>query len=281
MNSTLKIYCLSLLSLAAANLYSSNASAKTVTSYTITIADPNNQFLGLQTKLYNQVKGAIEQWRSALVTKGTVRILVVPTNDSQATLQGMSVANRFIGYSSGIPVYEEGSAYVIRTGKNIDPTKPDMRIEINPAYLVNETWFDPQPLSRTAVVPYNKVDLVSLLVHEMGHAFGFNGFIDQTSGRTNPNYLSVFDTFIRQDSSGQVTFNGSNAMAIYGGPVPLTPGNYYHYGTNQTPALFYQLMNGIVFYYGTRYWIRDLDLGFMKDMGQTPRNWPLTTSAGI
>lgn len=256
------------------NLWSPLATARTKKpsfQYEIQISDPYNAFMGKQSELKANVKGAIEQWNSELVMRGTLRVLVQPTDDPSVSLEAASVSNTFIGYHNGIPVYEEGAAHLIRTGINLDCSQPDLIITINAEYFRSEVWIDPMPLARLAAVPMDKVDLVSLLTHELGHAFGFLGFIDATTGLTNPNYLSVFDQFIKKDAAGNVYFTGANAKAEYGSRVPLTPGNYYHYGTSRTPALFTSLMNGLVIYYGTRYSVGALDLAIMRDLGQTLR----------
>lgn len=239
--------------------------------YSVQISDPDNTFQGKQSQLQANVQGAIEQWKAVLVMKGTLRVLVVPTSDPSVRVEGASVANTLIGTSGGVPVFEEGAAHLIRTGTNLNSSQPDLTITINSSYLHNEIWIDPKPLVRTAPVPSDKVDLVSILTHELGHALGFQGFIDQTTGLTNLKYLSVFDTFITRDAGGSVYFNGPSADAEYGSPVPLSPRNYYHYGTRQTPSLFTSLMNGLVFYYGTRYGISPLDLAILRDLGQTLR----------
>ena len=58
---------------------------------------------------------------------------------------------------------------------------------------------------------------------------------------------------------------------VYGGPVPMTYGDYPHFG-NEPPRpgsdlIDHELMNGVVFYYGQRYYISPLDLAVLEDVG--------------
>jgi hypothetical protein len=246
-----------------------SAKAQTLYPYSVQVSDPQNQLGSHKSAFLKNFAGAIEQWNRALIMKGSLRVTIEVTT-SVTGIEGASATNIFIGYLAGIPVYEESAAYAIRTGVNVSPGSPDLKIKVNPNFLRTEAWFDPKPMLRTQAVPTNKTDLVSLLTHELGHAFGMNGFADQNTDQPNPLYLSVFDTFLSADSNGP-TFVGPNTFRAYGDALPLTPHNLYHYGTLQTPELDYGLMNGIVFFRGTRYYVSTLEVSIMKDLGQTAR----------
>lgn len=90
-----------------------------------------------------------------------------------------------------------------------------------------------------------------------------------TTGQLPPTYMSTFDERASFDGSN-LFFNGTGAMARYGGAVPLTYGNYGHVG-NSAPRpgsnLLIDLMNGVVYYYQTRYSISPLDLEITRDSG--------------
>ena len=68
-----------------------------------------------------------------------------------------------------------------------------------------------------------------MLIHELGHAFVFNGWMNGTTGQLPPTYMSTFDEHSSFDGSN-LYFNGAGATGRYGGPVPLTYGNYGHLG---------------------------------------------------
>jgi hypothetical protein len=149
---------------------------------------------------------------------------------------------------------------------------------MNPDYLANQLWFDPNPAARTAPVAANKTDAMSVFLHEMGHAIAFNGWRDgtvvpqPTANQDQPGLLdeSTFDKNI-QVSSGNVLFYGPEAMARYNGqPVPITLGNPNHLGNSVASGLpgsdlIPDLMNGVVFTNGQRYDISALDVAILAD----------------
>ncbi|MCU0688198.1 MAG: hypothetical protein MUE97_00420, partial [Phycisphaerales bacterium] len=60
----------------------------------------------------------------------------------------------------------------------------------------------------------------------------------------------------------------------YGGPVPVTTGNPSHLGNpvGQIGSdLIPELMNGVVFFNGTRYFVGPMDRAILRDCGVTPR----------
>jgi hypothetical protein len=137
-------------------------------------------------------------------------------------------------------------------------------------------------MMRTASVPLNLIDAVSVFAHELGHAFGFNGWWDEPNGRLPQGYGSTWDRNTAYDGAGHY-FIGAEARALYGGPVPITWGNNWHVGngTGLGADLLDDLMNGVAFHRGTRYDVSPLDLAMLDDMGVTlvfvpePRTWAL------
>ncbi len=90
----------------------------------------------------------------------------------------------------------------------------------NPTYLRNQLWFDPNPTQRTAPVPADKTDAMSVFLHELAHAFAFNGWRDGDHRQPAGDYLSTFDQHVIEDGD-ILFFNGPEAMRQYGDrPVP-------------------------------------------------------------
>ncbi len=118
---------------------------------------------------------------------------------------------------------------------------------------------------------------MSVFLHEFAHAIAFNGWQDGTNGSYPGDYKSTFDELKSFDGTN-FYFNGTNAMGLYGAPVPITFGNVTHIG-NEAPRpgsdLIPDLMNGVVFFRGTRYGITPLDLAIIADIrsncGSRPR----------
>ncbi len=67
-------------------------------------------------------------------------------------------------------------------------------------------------LEDDANVPFNKIDLFSVMVHEIGHGLGYISFDGSSS-------TAVYDTFVSGGS-----FTGAAAVAAFGGAVPLASG---------------------------------------------------------
>jgi len=157
----------------------------------------------------------------------------------------------------------------IRTGVDPNGADPDVEIEINPGYVTDELWFDPDPTARTATVDIDRTDALSTFLHEFGHALGYGGWIDSTTGTYPGDYQSTYDERTSFDGSN-FYFNGPEAVAIHGGPVPLTYANVFHVA-NLAPRpgedLLPDLMNGVFFYRGSRYDVAPLNIAMLRDAG--------------
>jgi hypothetical protein len=109
-------------------------------------------------------------------------------------------------------------------------------------------------------------------LHELGHAFGFNGWRDWSTGKLpDPgDYESYYDYMSSTDGT-DFFFEGTRAVANYGKKVPETYGNISHIGNNVTPHpgfdLGNDLMRGTVTLLAHRYYIGDLDLAILADVG--------------
>jgi hypothetical protein len=219
------------------------------------------------------------------------------------TANGASLATAYLGTIDGRDTYEQGVARELRLNEDPNMGEPDGRITIGLDYLRNELWFDPDPMARTAPVPANRTDAMSTMLHEFGHILAYNGWADLTTGAPNPDYWSIFDSWFAPGASP--TFNGPAAVAAWGAPPELTVGNIFHWAnaslqasagcdvaqttwrfgapspnacsaplsadrprsSEGQPGLVNQLMNGVVFYRGTRYDISALDIGVLVDVG--------------
>ena len=206
--------------------------------------------------------------------------------DDEPTASGSSTTTQFVGMTSdGISVFAQGAGYKVATGTdpNVDI---DGTINIGTSYLENDLWFDPDPDAGTSQpVPDDKNDAVSVFLHELGHIFAFNGWARWRNRGALPvpptqpgSYESPFDEdVVTEDTTGGTTsfFTGANAETVYGGPVPMTFGDYPHFGNipprpGSDPGselVNSELMNGVVFYFGQRYFISPLDLVVFQDVG--------------
>jgi len=158
----------------------------------------------------------------------------------------------------------------MRTGNDPNGDEPDVELVLQPDYM-RTLWWDPQPDQRRARVPGDKLDAVTVLTHELGHALAFNGWVDPVSGVPDPKSASTYDRWVTFDRN-DFFFNGPTAVRLWGRPVPLakTRNNYHHVcDVAQGPQakLKDALMNGITFEYGRRYPITPMDLAIVADCG--------------
>lgn len=228
------------------------------------------------------------------------------------TANGTSNASSSVGTVGGRTTYEQGVAYELRTGTDPNGATPDATITFGLAYLRNELWFDPDPAARTAPVPANRTDAMSVALHELGHVLAYNGWADLTTGVPPTTYWSTFDRWMQPGSPTVIT--GPRSVLAWGYPPDVTTGNNKHWGnaaslaawrssahplapvewrggapvpqaTCELPmsidapppgthemlsanaSLVDELMNGVVFYRGTRYDITSLDRALMADVG--------------
>jgi hypothetical protein len=170
---------------------------------------------------------------------------------------------------------EEGVAHKLRTGDDPNGSAPDIEITFEAAYF-RTLWFDPDPKTRTARMPDRsdgKLDGYTVILHELGHAFGFNGFRNQKNGELPGEFMSMYDRWVKFDGTN-FFFHGPQSMKLYGKPVPLahTSNNYHHVAEDRSdPKLADDLMNGITFAWSRRYFISPLDITILNDCGLPPR----------
>ncbi len=236
-------------------------------TYNVTFTEPGGPYASYYPAITAALQAAGVEWNRHLIGSGNLEVEISMANIP--TMDGTSVTTGFVRNNGTRDIFEQGAAYEIRTGIDPNGADPDIRIRIGTAYLTNEVWFDPNPQARNTPIPANHIDAISVFIHELGHAFVFNGWRNGTTGQLPPTYMSTMDEQSSFDGTN-LFFNGAGAAGRYGGPVPLTYGNYGHIGNNSPRPgsnLLLDLMNGVVYYYQTRYFISPLDSEITRDCG--------------
>ena len=177
---------------------------------------------------------AMRRWSSPLAIDGPRSIEVKVFITSEPTASATSAVGVPIGQAGGRDLLEQGVAYELRTGDDVNGADPDMNLNIGLAYLRNQIWFDPDPAARSASVPTDRVDAMSVFLHEVGHAIAYNGWSDVTTGVPPATYWSTFDRWMIPGAPS--VFSGANAVATWGVAPDLTTGNNKHWG-NASPAM--------------------------------------------
>jgi hypothetical protein len=260
-------------------------------------------------QLATHVREAGRRWTSLLVLDGPRSIEVqVVLSDAVPRATGHSVVSTFVGVEAGRDTYEQGVAHELRTGADQNGVQPDIRITLNPDYLRQELWFDPDPQQRSAPVPKQRTDALSVMLHEFGHALAYNGWAGG-AGMAPGGFWSTFDRWML--AGDPVLFDGPAVLQQLGSRPELTRDNVHHWDNAGLPGkqaripapppwahgapqpqpacagmasvaappsdnwrkgdlsggLRSELMNGVVFYRGTRYAISPLDRAALIDAG--------------
>jgi hypothetical protein len=237
----------------------------------LTIRDLPDELKRQERDIRENVTTAVEMWTKRVVTK-PVTIEIELKFQSWVRGAGRSLTAVPLGDEkvNGRTLIEEGLPYELRTGNDPNGASPDVEIILDPEYA-RTIWWDPNPRSRTRPIPDNKLDGVSVIAHELGHAMGFNGRIDPKTGKFTGNEVSTYDRWVEFDGQ-DFFFNGPAAVKAYRKKIPLskTLNNYHHFG-EPGPRLDRKLddalMNGIYFRYGKRYVVTPLDLVVLSDCG--------------
>ena len=160
--------------------------------------------------------------------------------------------------------YEPGTLYEGRTGTDPNGTASDITMNFNTAFLQSTgAFFDPSGIARTGSVPTGQTDVITVAAHELGHGLGIlsnrlsNGFI------APGDFGTTFDRFVTGTGTN-LSFTGTQAQAINGGPVPLTVGSFSHVGNGATLAddLMYASLGT-----GVRKGVSALDAAVLGDQG--------------
>lgn len=174
----------------------------------------------------------------------------------------------------GRGVKEQGMASELRTGRDPNGDSPDIEICLQTAYVKREFWWDPEPEKRRKRAPAGKLDAMSVLLHETGHALAFNGWNDQKTGDRNASVISTYDRNVIM-KEGEFYFNGLEALKLWRDkqiPLGRVNNNYHHLGDKRPglrmpPKLMEDLMTGYNFAWQTKYEISPLDVAILKDCG--------------
>jgi hypothetical protein len=229
-------------------------------NYTISLNDPYQSPQG--SALIADATAAAAGWSRYLQGLGSIDIQVNITPTTRANGGAATVV--YIGSDGARSVYEDGTANELRTGVDPNGSSPDLIINVDPMYL-STLWLDPN-----SAPPSTMTDGLSVFLHEIGHGLGMQGYRDSSGAL--PAYETPWDRLVVV-GAGSASFTGYYAEAIYGGPVSVTTlqngEQYNHLGNDASERNGQDLMNGVVFYYGTRYGISDLDLAIFKDIGLT------------
>lgn len=217
-------------------------------------------------------------WLSTYVSgTGTIDVELRFDADT-ATMSAHSVDTQFVGTGKAqdgktYRLYEDGVAAEIRSGVDVNGAKPDAIINVGTTNLDRYYWFD-ESLGSADDIPRDKTDGFRIMLHELLHTMGFNGWL-ANGGHTDPtaSAASLFDRLVRFDGERSY-FVGEHASKAYGAEVPLTN---VHLGDAITFAED-RLTGGQTLmsydgpYNGQRISLDPVVIGVLRDLGLTVRD---------
>jgi Ca2+-binding RTX toxin-like protein len=219
------------------------------------------------TLLQKDLLYAASRWSRYLVGDTTLQVQINVIELQEDVLAwGTSAVAAHTGDAKGVEIYQQGAVLKLTGQGDANGSDPDILIKIAADELGGTLWLDPAPQANGSV-PFGKIDVVSVLEHELGHAFSFNGWSDQQTGRTSGSE-TPWDYWLSMLNQ-RPFFNGPTATAAYGGPIPLTIGNLLHYGNwlGAGSDINQALMSGTGTPASIRQDVSDLDLAILKDSG--------------
>ena len=241
-------------------------------------------------------RAAGQQWGDLIGSPANFTVHVI-ADRTRPRFGGGTTLGRQVGVSAGgLSIWEFGPLTKILTGANPGAAFGDgfdMSVHVNSLFLDQFYWLDTNPETRGDPVPRGRTDLVSIVMHELGHSLGFaparSQVRDATYGLLTRGFENVYDSWTSfggdgswRDAAGMpnpMFFNGPESTMVYGaGPVPLTnvplsdprsSQNFAHLGQCGDPDILSKsLMNGCsVPTDGTRMEITEVDVAVLADVG--------------
>jgi hypothetical protein len=238
-------------------------------TYTVQLNDPYG--LSQDNAVIAAMQAAAAAWSEYLTGVGPLEIQINVTSSTTTRESGDPTTWVADGSTGARTDFLSGASYELLTGIHANGATSDVIVNIDRTFLQDSVWFNPNP-SIPAPIPLNLIDGISAFTHELGHAFGIDGFRNPTTGALPSNEQTNWDRLVQIEPNGSAFFVGANAEAVYGGPVPVTSihngEQYVHLGNNiNDPMVGQDLMNGVAFKPGQPYFISNLDVAILEDIG--------------
>lgn len=175
----------------------------------VTIDFGSDVFLADQAGWVEAMSAAWAQWGNKGMLDVRLNFLDLNNNTLAFAYTKNELLTGQMGFNGTTPITQSNVGVEVNTGKDMNGDLPDIVITI----AMNLGQF-------------GQYDRVSILAHEIGHGLGFR--TEAFDFDSNYETMTSWDQFLSFPDGTQKPgyFNGPEAMAIYGGPVPIT--GYYN-----------------------------------------------------
>lgn len=154
----------------------SGSSAYAQVNVILEFNDPGNRYLSYHNDIRRVFLAAAREWTDHIEGTADLEIEILFQSEGQALMFSAASIGVLYGSHEGSDVYQWGTVVEILEGEDPNGADPDGLIGINPDYL-DRLWFDPAPGTGNPNVPPDKYDAYSVVLHEYGHIFAFNGWL--------------------------------------------------------------------------------------------------------
>ncbi|WP_430420920.1 calcium-binding protein [Phenylobacterium sp.] len=259
--------------------------------YSVVLSDPTSSLTAEEVRgLIANARAAMDIFSRHIDGLGSIDIEIrIDPSISGANATSPYVVRKGVN-AAGRDVVQLGATNELLTGSDGNGATADTIVTISPAYLRSFLWIDPDPTVRSTPIPGQRFDAVSFFLHEISHGFSFGGYKDWDSGMlSSGNTVTVYDELVVTAPGKLTTFNGPNAISVYGAPVPLSTGEgvlgqiYHHYGRTKDSSdlLNMGLMTGGNFAPGGyRLFLDRIDLAIFRDTGINALASPIADVGG-
>ena len=203
---------------------------------TTTITNPATVSASLAAQIIANTQAAFGKWATKLTGNANIEIeITLKTGMGTALATAGSGTSVFITEINGRNLFLDGTAAEMLTGVDPNGGSADIIVSVDLDDIrANVFHFDPSNGTAT-VVPRDKVDYISVALHEIGHGLGFNGWAAQNYDFTGLTAISTFDRFIAKQN-GQGVFTGKNTVAANGGVLKLESGPHINQNSEDLMA---------------------------------------------
>src|SRR5690349_23085340 len=122
-------------------------------TFSFSVNDPNSAAVSYRNAILTDAIAAGAEWGRFLSGSANIEVQIniqdVPTNRAGTS----SATSSFLRTQNGFNVFETGVAGEIRSGVDPNGSSPDAIISVDPDYIRDVLWFDPNPQNPTTSVP--------------------------------------------------------------------------------------------------------------------------------